>query len=67
MHACGGETKMKTKATINGMVETNCPNCGKPQYTFLKGMRGEIATVYCSKLCETEHKNPHLKQRFKNK
>ena len=59
---------MKPKhATKNGMVETQCPNCGKTQYTYIRGMRGEIPAVFCDKVCETEYKNPSLVRKYGRK
>jgi len=39
------------------MFETNCAYCGKVMYAYAKSKTGELFTVYCSKVCESNAKH----------
>lgn len=49
------------------MKKTKCANCGKVMFTHLKNRMGDFDLVFCDKLCESEYKNPHLKERYGRK
>lgn len=54
----GGDTKVK---------KTKCANCGKVMFTYMTDQQGNIPTVFCDNLCESEFKNPQLKGRYGRK